>query len=115
MPRTLPLAWVLLGAAFACGAYASQGAGVYELPWHTRGEVLEYHACGCASSCWVAEVRNARTRALKARLRCDCERLFYMPGPRGPERVEAQSCELGSDDKSQAIGKTLKRLLVKAR
>ncbi len=116
MRRILLPVCALLAAAFASGVHAAGGTGSYELPWRTRGEVLEYRSCGCADSCWVAEVRDTRTKALKGRLRCDCERLFYMTGPRGPERVQAQSCELGEGaDKPQAIGKTLERLLLRAR
>lgn len=117
MRRKLLLVCAVLGAAFAPGVHASGGTGSYELPWRTRGEVLEYRSCGCADSCWVAEVRNTRTKALRGRLRCDCERLFYMPGPHGPERVQAQSCGFaeGAADKPQAIAKTLERLLLRAR
>jgi hypothetical protein len=115
--KLLLVCCALLGAAFAPGVHASGGKGSYELPWRTRGEVLEYRSCGCADSCWVAEVRDTRTKALRGRLRCDCERLFYMPGPHGPERVQAQSCEIveGAADKSQAIGHALERLLLRAR
>ena len=115
MPRRkLHLAWALLGAAFGSGVHAA--GGTHALPWHTRGEVLEYRACGCADACWVAQVRSVRAKALKDRLRCDCERLFYRPGPREPERVVSQRCEPNdSSDKSQAISQTLEPLRVTAR
>ncbi|QNK65688.1 hypothetical protein [Variovorax sp. PAMC26660] len=95
-------------SAFALAAQATD-----RLPWKKPGEVLEYHACGCADSCWVAEVRNARSRALKGRLRCDCEQLHATLGPRGAEQVYAPSCLAINDsaDKSQSIRETLERLL----
>ena len=104
----LPLVAALLMSAFALAAQATD-----RLPWKKPGEVLEYHACGCADSCWVAEVRNARSRALKGRLRCDCEQLHATLGPRGAERVYAPSCLAINDsaDKSQSIRETLERLL----
>lgn len=108
----LPLAVALLLSAFALGAQASGGKSTDRLPWKTPGEVLEYRACGCADSCWVAEVRNARSRALKGRLRCDCEQLHATLGARGKEQVYAPSCAtVNGSDKSEAIRETMERLL----
>ncbi|SCX39916.1 hypothetical protein SAMN03159363_0254 [Variovorax sp. EL159] len=113
MLRMSSLAMALLAMAFTSGAQAAAGMGSYTLPWNTRGEVLEYRSCGCGDSCWVAEVRNAHTRALKGRLRCDCERLHAQVGPKGVERVQAASCPADGDgiDKPRAIRESLEHLL----
>jgi hypothetical protein len=103
---------VLLMAVFTSGAYAAGGTGSYGLPWDEPGELLEYRSCGCGDLCWVAELRDARTRVLKGRLRCDCERLHATVGPKGVERVQAVSCPADGDgiDKQQAIRETMERL-----
>lgn len=110
MSRTLSFTAVLFMAALASVAHAAGGTGSYTLPWNTPGEVLEYRSCGCGDSCWVAELRDARTKALKGRLRCDCERLHATAGPKGREREQAASCPAGGD-KPKAIGEAMERLL----
>lgn len=85
----------LLAGCFLAGLglHASGGTGAYRLDWPHPGEVLTYRACGCADACWVAEVRHRRTQALQARLRCDCETLFYEQ-PSAPARTGTLgSCE----------------------
>ena len=59
--------------------------GAYPLDWGRAGETLQYRSCGCADRCWVAEVKNQRSRKTLATLRCDCERLFAR---RSPELAE---------------------------
>ena len=85
---------LLAGAGmFLCAtAAASGGTGKFPLDWPVRGERLIYHSCGCADACWVAEVQSRRTGAVLARLRCDCERLFFAPSGRAPEREIADDC-----------------------
>lgn len=87
--------------------------GTYPLDWGRPGEVLEYRSCGCADSCWVAQVKNRRTRQTLATLRCDCERLFSRVGARGPEVPRAASCAAfeGVADKPGAIRQALEELL----
>lgn len=87
--------------------------GTYPLDWGRPGEVLEYRSCGCADSCWVAEVKNRRNRQTLATLRCDCERLFSRVGARGPEVQRAASCTAfeGVADKPGAIRQALEELL----
>jgi hypothetical protein len=95
------------GAAWAAGAS-------YPLDWAHRGEVLQYRSCGCADSCWVAEVKNQRTGQTLATLRCDCERLFSRVGAvRAAEVQRAPSCAAfeGDADKPEAIRKTLEQVL----
>jgi len=113
MSRTSSFAAVLLLATLASAAQAAGGTGSYTLPWSKPGEVLEYRSCGCGDACWVAELRNARTRALKARLRCDCERLHAKVGSKGREREQAGSCPAGGNgvEKPRAIGEAMERLL----
>lgn len=93
--------------------WAAGGTGTYPLDWGHPGETLEYRSCGCADSCWVAEVKNRRTRQTLARLRCDCERLFSQTGARGPEVERAPSCAAfeGTADKPGAIRQALQALL----
>ena len=91
----LVLFWVV------SSANAAGGTGVYELPWLNSQETLEYHSCGCADSCWVAEVRSRKTRQLKAKLRCDCKLLYLTLD--GSERIYKNNCTLASDAKGEEI------------
>ena len=87
----------LLGCLLAVvpftAAHAAGGTGEYPLPWPTAGEVLVYRSCGCGDACWVAEVRDARKRTVKARLRCDCEQLHASVAPGLKEALHAERCE----------------------
>jgi hypothetical protein len=114
------LSFILLGvlaSVLAVQASAAGGTGVYELRWSKATELLEYRSCGCADACWVAEVRSRKTRALKARLRCDCEKLFASVGTNNSksariEKIHAQSCvAFENADKAEAISKALEQLL----
>ena len=62
-------------------AFASSNASPYQLDWRVPGEALVYRSCGCADGCWGAEVRVRRPQFVKARLRCDCERLSFAQAP----------------------------------
>jgi hypothetical protein len=114
------LSFILLGvlaSVLAVQASAAGGTGVYELRWSKATELLEYRSCGCADACWVAEVRSRKTRHLKARLRCDCEKLFSSVGTRNSksaktEKIQSQSCTAFENaDKAEAISKALEQLL----
>lgn len=98
---------------FVLASPALWASGTYPLDWAHPGETLEYRSCGYADSCWVAEVKNRRTRQTLARLRCDCERLFSQTGARGPEVERAPSCAAfgGTADKPGAIREALEKLL----
>lgn len=98
--------------AQAAAANAAGGAREYKLDWPERHEVLAYHSCGCADTCWVAEVRNRQSRQRKARLRCDCEKAFYALGARGAENPYSETCDaLNTDQKPAAIRRTMRELL----
>lgn len=116
--RTLiPRVFVTVVALIAvAGANASGGTGEYRLDWPVKGEILAYHSCGCADSCWVAEVRSVRSKSAKARLRCDCERLLFSRPPQKPEQVVADSCSRinDSEDKPKAILEQMNHLLREA-
>ena len=86
-------------------------AGEYQLDWPVSGEELIYHSCGCADSCWVAEVRLAKAeKPLIAKLRCDCEKLYFTDKT-GVERVVAENCdELNTDNKMDMIPERIKQL-----
>ena len=110
-------AWAWGAIVLSC--HAAGGTGEYPLPWPTAGEVLVYRSCGCGDACWVAEVRDARKRTVKARLRCDCEQLHASVAPSLKEALHAERCEAiypeGGDadkaDKPTAIARALRQLL----
>lgn len=97
---------LVLGQGMSAG-----GTKPYQVPWPTRGEVLEYRSCGCADSCWVAEVRAQRSGVVKAKLRCDCERLFYARGLGAKEQVLEQACPGPEVDKPKFIATLLQQQL----
>jgi len=107
--------WVLILLGFLCAATAwgAGGTGVAALAWRHPGEVLVYRSCGCADACWVAEVRDRRTSAVQARLRCDCEVLHFERLAVAEAPVVLGSCAAlnGSEDKAGAIGSALDGLL----
>ena len=107
--------WVLILLGFLCAATAwgAGGTGASALAWRHPGEVLVYRSCGCADACWVAEVRDRRTSAVKARLRCDCEVLHFerLAVAAAPEVLGSCAALNGSGDKAGAIGSALDGLL----
>ena len=113
MPTRVLTTLLLLAGLLAPGAPLLAGSGEYELPWQGPQEVLAYRSCGCGDSCWVAEVRDAQSQAVKLRLRCDCEQLFVSQADRSStERPLAQNCaEINQHaDKPTAIRETLEQL-----
>jgi hypothetical protein len=84
----------------AAGSAQAQSGQPYQLDWNVPGEELVYRSCGCADSCWVAEVRRTGANksanqsanpSVKATLRCDCEKLLFSEA-QGRERVVSDSC-----------------------
>ena len=59
----------LIGLAATGTAHAMSGE-TQRLPWPHAGETLRHTTCGCADSCWSAELRDTRTHQLKLRLQC---------------------------------------------
>jgi hypothetical protein len=108
--RTQLATLLLLGMSIPC--FASGGTGEYELPWPYMQEVLMYHSCGCGDSCWVAEVRERKTRKVLARLSCNCRSLSYSKNGRTPEVPINESCEgmNESTDKADQIKNKIKQL-----
>ncbi|MDD5365900.1 MAG: hypothetical protein PHR30_11210 [Gallionellaceae bacterium] len=105
---------LVIGAMFvSINVHASGGTGEYELDWPARGEILVYHSCGCADSCWVAEVRSVRPKTVRSRLRCDCEKLYFSHPGRSRERIVSDSCRgiNESKNKPDAIRRNMERLL----
>ncbi|MFZ6743719.1 hypothetical protein ACO0LC_10870 [Undibacterium sp. JH2W] len=94
-------------------AWASGGTGEYTLDWPVRGELLAYHSSGCADACWVAEVRIRATGKLKARLRCDVDKLYFSQTGKSKERLLPEACASYSDsnDKASLISNKLRLLL----
>lgn len=92
---------LLPGIASTC--FAAGGTGEYELPWPHQGEVLMYHSCGCGDACWVAEVRERRSRKVLNRLGCDCSSLSYAAGgQRKRSRPLQESCDEINDSSDKA-------------
>lgn len=80
----------------------------YNLDWPRPGEELTYQSCGCADSCWTAELRKGSK--LKARLRCDCEKLYFAKG-QGPELLVSDTCnEFNAEGKMDLIPQRVKEL-----
>ena len=80
----------------AVGSAQAQSGQPYQLDWNVPGEELVYRSCGCADSCWVAEVRRtgankSANQSVRAALRCDCEKLLFSEA-QGRERVVSDSC-----------------------
>ena len=103
----------LLSLLCCGGLSASGGTGTYPIDWNGRGEVLNYHSCGCADDCWVAELQDKRTKRVKARLRCDCETLFFYRFASHRENLTLGSCTAinRNEHKSERITETLEKLL----
>lgn len=94
---------LILPAAKAAGQHTK-----FELDWNRKGEVLTYQSCGCADSCWTAELRKGKR--LKARLRCDCEMLYFAKGQE-PEQLASDNCnEFNADGKMNLIPQRIKEL-----
>ena len=83
-------------------AFASGGTGEYQLNWSVRTEILAYRSCGCGDACWIAEVRSKTAGKVKARLRCDCEKLYFSVPGKKTERIVASSCEAINDSDAKA-------------
>ena len=86
---------------------------MYELPWPDKTRQLGYRSCGCADSCWTAELRERTSRRLKASLHCDCYALLAVHPAGTAERQIAASCSVINDaeDKNEAIVRTMKAML----
>jgi hypothetical protein len=94
-------------------AYASSNPQLYTLSWTTKGETLTYRSCGCADSCWLAWLRDRRTKRLKATLRCDCENLFAVFPANSKEKPLEQSCSAinESPEKFRLISEKMKEIV----
>lgn len=90
---------------------AASGNPLMQLAWKPKTEVLEYHSCGAADACWVAQIKNKKTRKRIAVLRCDGEKLFSILGKQ-PEIIAADDCRrFENENKFQEIPKALRTLL----
>ena len=108
-------AWFAMLQLTLCGfsseAPASSGNPIQHLAWQPKTEVLEYHACGAADACWVAELKNRKTKKRIAVLHCDGEKLLSGVGKRA-ETVAAPDCHgFEGEDKFQQIPAALRTML----
>ena len=102
----------LAALAATTSLFASFPSVEYRLPWHYKGERLYYRSCGAADACWVAEVRETKTKQVKARLRCDSTKMFYSVGNTLKELPFSESCDTANtDEKFKIIPKLLQKIL----
>lgn len=108
--RTRRIIWLMFSAITPC--FAAGGTGEYELPWPHPNEALMYHACGCADSCWVAEVRDRKTNKVLNRLSCDCTSLSFSKNGRKQNVPIDESCDEinRSRDKAELIKNKIEQL-----
>jgi hypothetical protein len=88
--------------------------GIVELDWEPHSETLLYNSIGCADECWVAKVKNRKTKKIIAELRCDGvdKMSLYLTIGKHPRKKVADTCEeFEKSDKFEAIPKALKRLI----
>jgi hypothetical protein len=96
----------------ATNAIASSGNRIQKLDWSKKSEVLEYHSCGCADSCWIAELKNKRTKKVMARLRCNCEKIFSLSPRSKDEVIFRADCKMFEGmDKLDVITSEIKKLM----
>lgn len=103
----------IIFSLLAKSAFASSYPNTYSLPWAAKSERLTYRSCGCADSCWIAELRERKSRRLKAVLRCDCSNLHGVYPANSSERELQKSCAEINDrsDKMDAVSQAMKRLV----
>lgn len=103
----------ILFSLLTSSAFASSHPTTYSLPWGEKTEQLTYRSCGCADSCWVAELRERKSKRLKAVLRCDCSNLHGVYPADSSERDLQESCSEINDgsDKMHLVSQTMKRLI----
>jgi hypothetical protein len=90
MKKSIPILILLAMLVLIPAVQAAGQHPKYNLDWPRAGEVLSYQSCGCADSCWTAELKQGKQ--LKARLRCDCEKLYFTKEG-GQEQKVADSCD----------------------
>jgi hypothetical protein len=113
------MSWLLLFPLFtaslsAAPASASYGTPPSKLDWKTKSETLTYRSCGCADSCWIAELRNLKSKKLIVRLQCDCEKLRVSHNdskPFGEAEIYRATCVgFDSEDKMEKITREIEQL-----
>jgi hypothetical protein len=111
MPRRVLAALII--SLLAQSAYSAGQPNTYTLTWAEKSEQLTYRSCGCADGCWIAELRERKSKRLKASLRCDCSNLLGRYPAKTPEIEFKKSCSLIHDreDKMDAISQTMKSLV----
>jgi hypothetical protein len=99
----------------AAGNIFAQSGYTYTLNWNVPDEELTYYSCGCADSCWVAEVRDTKhEKRIIAALRCDCEKLYFSDAE-GTETIVSEDCDAFKESgKMELISKRIKELQSRA-
>ncbi|OFW90150.1 MAG: hypothetical protein A3J37_02330 [Alphaproteobacteria bacterium RIFCSPHIGHO2_12_FULL_45_9] len=89
----------VLGFSFS-SAYAS--GNKHNMDWPNPQEKLVYYSCGCADSCWVADLQDKVKNTSKIELWCDCETMHLkIKGVEKPYDGECKSFE--NEDKFDRI------------
>ncbi len=98
---------------FLFSAHAESGRYSH-LDWPIANELVRYHSCGCADSCWVAELLDKKSRKVKLSLKCDCEKLSVSYEDFQKKEILQNDCKefqcLEVNCKSDAITKRIKQL-----
>ena len=90
---------MILGMASLALAQSGQ---FQNLEWSNPKEELIYHSCGCADSCWVADLQDTKTHLSKIKLSCDCEVMHLEIN--GQEIAYTESCQVfEKEDKFKKI------------
>lgn len=92
--RSIVLVILSLLTLYGGFADASSDPQLYALEWRVKGEQLTYRSCGCADSCWLAELRTGKRKRLKAKLWCDCSSLYVVYPVNAAEQKRAESCPM---------------------
>lgn len=104
---------VLLGAGvLLLPLRAVAGNPPYALDWDNASQVLEYRTCGCADSCWVAELRKKKSRKFLVKLKCDCSQLWVATEKNPKETLYRTDCNgFDTEEKMSRIAAEVRTLL----
>lgn len=107
----LALAFFASFSIVADGAFASSGNERIQLGWTPRTEILEYHSCGAADACWVAQIKKRGTQKFVAEIRCDGEKLFSRVWNKAETLVAEDCSQFENENKFLEIRHAFRALL----
>ena len=85
-----------------------------QIEWPNKKQRLEYRTCGCADSCWTAQLWDIsrKKRKLLASLRCDCESIWAKVGNK-KEYQHEKTCDVYGDMSKMTYIRTQMQELIK--